>query len=220
MDDQRPPSSGEKRKRKRAAEAWWSREPEEACVLEGVRVGRVSIDGGLHFGTIVDDGALVVSYGGRAKDYRSGFEVLCCSGAPGACFGVDGAWSGGAVPPAAVACGFEADGEPLFLALVDDGDRGAVVGKVRPGFGGALFARDGLETKSEDYRAVTLAPEATLADDARPAPRGKPRRRWLASVDELERWTADASQRRRGFPRGAGRASSASVASGASVTAR
>ena len=72
----RQSSMDEQRKRKRAAEAWWSREPEEACVLEGVRVGRVSIDGGLHFGTIVDDDALVVSYGGRTKEYRSGFEVL------------------------------------------------------------------------------------------------------------------------------------------------
>ena len=93
----------------------WARDPADglggAATFDGARVGRAAVDGGLHAGAIVE-GSLRVSYGGGVRSFDV-FETLC-----GEALGFE-ACAGGAVPPRALRCGWEADGDALYLALVD-----------------------------------------------------------------------------------------------------
>ena len=73
-------------------------------------------------------------------------------------------------------------------AQVDAGEDGKVAGKVRGGFGGALYAADGAERCAERYAVVTLADDALHVDRAPPEKAPPPPRRFLVSVDELVAW--------------------------------
>ena len=119
---------------------------------------------------------------GVAGDY----EVLCCAGGAAAAIALVPA-AGGAVPPGALPCGWEADGAPLYLAAcpVDGGAR-VVPGKVREGFDGASYAEGGAERVAAQYAVVCLAPAGRV--EHLPSSPSPPRRRFLVSVDELLRW--------------------------------
>jgi hypothetical protein len=98
------------------------------------------------------------SYAGRTVEARC-YEV----------FTGQGSWvraSNGWVPQGALQVGREADGSPLYAARAYY--QGSLqIGKVRPGFGGALIPFGGSEVKVRDYEVLTEQPFALLWSPAR-----------------------------------------------------
>jgi hypothetical protein len=101
-------------------------------------------DGGLQLGKIgAGLRAAHIPFGGREEKVNP-YEVLM----------EPGVWvsaSGGHVPDGAIAAGFEADGEPLFVARAQLSERGTHLGKVRKAFGGAIVGFANQEIQVEIY---------------------------------------------------------------------
>lgn len=98
------------------------------------------------------------SYAGKTVEARC-YEV----------FTGHGSWvraSNGWVPQGALQVGRESDGSPLYAARAYT--QGSLqIGKVRPGFGGALIPFGGSEVKVRDYEVLTGQPFALLWSPAR-----------------------------------------------------
>jgi hypothetical protein len=109
-------------------------------------VARASHAGGIHPGKVRPAfGAANIPYGGKEIKVTD-YEVLM----------EEGRWvkaSGGKVPDGAVVSGFEANGEPLFVARA--AYKGGIhQGKVRLAFGAANIPYGGNEVKVPDYEVL------------------------------------------------------------------
>lgn len=118
---------------------------------------RVFIDGGLHLGFAGADGRPCVSYGGGVISDDRPFEVLCQDMEEGMEQGfVLKKAHGGAIPnieddSCPLQGGFEANGQPLYVAL---GEKSGVPGKAACHFGGCNTAQEGKEVREENYKVV------------------------------------------------------------------
>ena len=149
-----------------------------------LHVGRAALDGGMQPGAArANDGGFSLGYGGEER-HAAEYEVLCCAGGLAAAVRLVAA-EGGAVPPGALAVGWERDGTPLYSALVVTATS-VVPAKVRPGLGGAAYGEGGGEKQAQQYKVLCLAPGAVL--DCPPAAPRPPARRFLVSVAELLNW--------------------------------
>ena len=115
---------------------------------DGARIwtARALHAGGVHPGKVRPAfGAANIPYGGNEIKVAN-YEVLM----------EEGLWvkaSGGRVPDGAVVVGFEADGQPLFLARAAY-NGGIHQGKVRLAFGAANISWGGKEVKVADYEVL------------------------------------------------------------------
>ncbi|KAK3246521.1 hypothetical protein CYMTET_43944 [Cymbomonas tetramitiformis] len=158
-----------------------------------LHIGRAEmVGGGMQPGAArAHSGGFSTGYGGQERCVAEAYEVLCCTGGLAAAVRLVDA-EGGKVPLEALPAGWEADGTPMFSAVVTTGAGETLSvrpGKVRPGLGGAAFGEDGKERLALRYKVVCLAPDAVL--DLPPNTPRPPTRRFLLSVGELLAWTPD-----------------------------
>lgn len=109
-------------------------------------LARAYYSGGLHPGKVRPEfESANIPYGGDEVKVNS-YEVYCGGGT----------WieaSGGIIPEGAVACGYEANGEPLYAARAWY-EGGLQIGKVRPGFDGANIPYGGDEITVNSYEVL------------------------------------------------------------------